>query len=100
MVAYLKCVDYDKSELFWNNAHVWRKKVCGYNPTNSIPTVKYGGGSINLAGPLHIIKENMIGEMTQDEFEQHLMPSAKKWEKKDIFPNTQQKHSRMVLKKM
>jgi hypothetical protein len=39
-------------ELFGHNDHryVWRKKGEAWKPKNTIPTVKYGGGSIMLCG--------------------------------------------------
>lgn len=44
--------DETKLELFGhrNVAFVWRKKGEAYNPKNTIPTVKHGGGSIMLWG--------------------------------------------------
>ena len=43
-------IDETKIELFSHNdvSHVWRKKGEAYNPKNTVPTVKHGGGSINV----------------------------------------------------
>lgn len=41
--------DETKTELFGDNsAHVWRKKGYTYNPKNTVPTVKHGGGCIAI----------------------------------------------------
>ena len=44
--------DETKIELFSHNdvSHVWRKKGEAYNPKNTVPTVKHGGGSIMMWG--------------------------------------------------
>ena len=41
-----------KSELFGLNAKldVWQKQSIAHHPSNNIPTMKYGGGSIMLWG--------------------------------------------------
>ncbi len=51
--------------------HVWRRKNAAYDPKNTIPTVKHGGGNIMLwgcfsakgTGQLHRIKGMMDGAM-------------------------------------
>uniref|UniRef100_A0AAY5KNH1 Transposase Tc1-like domain-containing protein n=1 Tax=Esox lucius TaxID=8010 RepID=A0AAY5KNH1_ESOLU len=65
--------DETKIELFGLNSscHVWRKKKDEYNPKNTIPTVKHGGGNIILwgcfsakgTGRLHRIEGRMDGAM-------------------------------------
>ena len=44
--------DKNKLELFgqWDVAFVWRKKGEAFNPKNTLPTVKQGGGNIMLWG--------------------------------------------------
>ena len=44
--------DETKIELFGINStcHVWRKRNAEYNPKNTIPTVKHGGGNLMLWG--------------------------------------------------
>ena len=44
--------DETKLELFghMDAAYVWRKKGEAYNPKNTVPTVKHGGGNIMLWG--------------------------------------------------
>ena len=44
--------DETKIELFGinSNRHVWRKRNAEYNPKNTIPTVKHGGGNLMLWG--------------------------------------------------
>ncbi|CDQ57887.1 unnamed protein product [Oncorhynchus mykiss] len=64
--------DETKIELFGLNStrRVWRKKKDEYNPKNTIPTVKHGGGNIILwgcfsakgTGRLHRIEGRMDGE--------------------------------------
>ncbi len=62
-----------KIELFGINStrHVWRRRNAAYDPKNTIPTIKHGGGNIMLwgcfsakgTGQLHRIKGSMDGAM-------------------------------------
>ncbi len=64
--------DETKIQLFGINStrHVWRKRNVAYNPKNTIPTLKHGGGNMlwgcfSAKGPgqLHRIKGTMDGAM-------------------------------------
>ncbi len=65
--------DETKIELFGINStcRVWRRRNAAYDPKNTIPTVKHGGGIIMLwgcfsakgTGQLHRIKGTMDGAM-------------------------------------
>ncbi len=65
--------DETKIELFGINSTrcVWRRRNAAYDPKNTIPTVKHGGGNIMLwgcfsakgTGQLHRIKGTMDGAM-------------------------------------
>ncbi len=65
--------DETKIQLFGINStyRVWRRRNATYDPKNTIPTVKHGGGNIMLWGcfsakgtwQLHHIKETMDGAM-------------------------------------
>ncbi len=65
--------DETKIQLFGINStrRVWRRRNATYDPKNTMPTVKYGGGNIMLwgcfsakgTGPLHHIKGTMDGAM-------------------------------------
>ena len=68
--------DETKIELFGINStrRVWRKRNAEYNPKNTIPTVKHGGGNLMLwgrfsakgTGRLHRIKGRMNGAMYRE----------------------------------
>ena len=79
--------DETKIELFGHNStkRVWRKKNEEYNPKNTIPTVKHGGGSIMLwgcfsahgTGRVHCIKERMTGAVYCEILGNNLLPSVR-----------------------
>ena len=78
--------DETKIELFGINStrHVWRKRNAEYNPKNTIPTVKHGGGNLMLwgcfsakgTGRLHRIERRMNGAMW-DILGDNLLPSVR-----------------------
>ncbi|KAG2463316.1 TCB1 transposase, partial [Polypterus senegalus] len=78
--------DETKIELFGVNAmrHVWRKPGIAHQQANTIPTVKYGGGSIMLwgcfvaagTGRLVSIKGKMTAAMYRDILDENLLQSA------------------------
>lgn len=80
--------DETKIELFGLNStrHVWRKKNAAYDPKNTVPTVKHGGGSIMFwgcfsakgTGLLHRITGKMDGAMYRTILRDNLLPSARK----------------------
>ena len=65
--------DETKMELFGHRdvAFVWRKKCEAYNPKNTVPTIKHGGGSIMLwgcfsaSGPGNLVKVDGIMKKEQ-----------------------------------
>ncbi|KAI4891988.1 hypothetical protein NFI96_034203 [Prochilodus magdalenae] len=79
--------DETKIELFGLNStrHVWRKTNDEYNPKNTIPTVKHGGGNIILwgcfsakgTGRLHRIVGRMDGAMYREILANNLLPSVR-----------------------
>ena len=79
--------DETKIELFCINSTrcFWRKRNAEYNPKNTIPTVKHGGGNLMLCGcfsakgtgRLHRIKGRMNGAMYQDILGDNLLPSVR-----------------------
>ena len=67
--------DETKIELFGiNSTRVWRKRNAEYNPKNTIPTVKHGGGNLMLwgcfstkgTGRLHLIEGRMNRDMYRE----------------------------------
>lgn len=80
--------DETKIELFGiNSTHrVWRERHAAYDPKNTIPTVKHGGGNIMLwgcfsaqgTGLLHRINGRMDGAMYRKILSENLLPSARK----------------------
>lgn len=80
--------DETKIELFGLNStrHVWRKKNAAYDPKNTVPTVKHGGGNIMFwgcfsakgTGLLHRISGKMDGAMYRAVLRDNLLPSARK----------------------
>ena len=79
--------DETKMELFGINStrHVWRKRNAVYNPKNTIPTVKHGGGNLMLwgcfsakgIGRLHCIERRMNGVMFREILGDNLLPSVR-----------------------
>ncbi|CDQ73294.1 unnamed protein product [Oncorhynchus mykiss] len=79
--------DETEIELFGPNCthRVWRKKKDEYNPKNTIPTVKHGGGNIILwgcfsakgTGQLHLIEGRMDGAMYREILANNLLPSVR-----------------------
>ncbi|KAJ8261001.1 hypothetical protein COCON_G00167240 [Conger conger] len=79
--------DETKIELFGINStrSVWRKRNAEYNPKNTIPTVKHGGGNLMLwgcfsakgTGRLHRIEGRMNGAMYQEILGDNLLPSVR-----------------------
>ena len=79
--------DETKIELFGINStcHVWRKRNAEYNPKNTIPTVKHGGGNLMLwgyfsakgTGQLHCIEGRMNGAMYREMLGDNLLPSVR-----------------------
>ena len=80
--------DETKIELFGRNcvSRVWRQKKSAFYPKNTVPTVKFGGGSImfwgcfSSAGPgqLEIIEGRINSEMYWGILERCLVKSAEK----------------------
>ncbi|KAK6320155.1 hypothetical protein J4Q44_G00092620 [Coregonus suidteri] len=74
-------------QLFGLNStrRVWRKKKDEYNPKNTIPIVKHGGGNIILwgcfsvkgTGRLHRIEGRMDGDMYREILANNLLPSVR-----------------------
>ena len=78
--------DETKIELFGLNAkrHVWRKPGTAHHLTNTIPTVKHGGGSIMLWGCFSVagtgrlvrVEGQMNAAMFRDILDENLLQSA------------------------
>ncbi|KAF2351812.1 Transposase Tc1-like [Trinorchestia longiramus] len=76
-----------KIELFGRNStnHAWRQQNEEYKPDCTIPTVKFGGGSIIVWGcfssswvdKVHIIEGTMNGRKYCEILEEQLLPSAR-----------------------
>ena len=64
---------------------VWRRRNAAYDPKNTIPTIKHGGGNIMLwgcfsakgIGQLHRIKGTMDWAMYRQILGENLLPSAR-----------------------
>lgn len=75
--------DETKLELFGHRdvAYVWRKKGEAYNPKNTVPTIKHGGGSIMLWGCFSASGTgNLVrvpGIMKKEDYEQILKENLK-----------------------
>ena len=79
--------DDTKIELFGINStcRVWRKRNAEYNPKNTIPTVKHGGGNLMLwgcfsakgTGRLHSMEGRMNGAMYREILGNNLLPSVR-----------------------
>lgn len=79
--------DETKIELFGINStrRVWRQQNKEFDPRNTIPTVKHGGGNILLwgcfsakgTGQLHRIEGRMDGAMYREILSDNLLPSAR-----------------------
>lgn len=78
--------DETKIELFGRNTstHVWRKTGEDHKPINTIPTVKFGGGSImvwgcfasNGVGEIEVIEGRMDGSKYREILERNVKKSA------------------------
>ena len=79
--------DETKIELFGINSTrcVWRKRNAEYNPKNTIPTVKHGGGNLMLwgcfsakgKGRLHRIEGRKNGALYREILDDNLLPSVR-----------------------
>ena len=79
--------DETKIELFGINStrRVWRTRNAEYNPKNTIPTVKHGGGNLMLwgcssakgTGRHHCIEGRMNGAMNPEILGDNLLPSVR-----------------------
>ena len=79
--------DETKIELFGidSTRRVWRKRNAEYNPKNTVPTVKHGGGNLMLwgcfsakrTGQLHRIEGRMNGDMYREILGNNLLPTVR-----------------------
>ena len=79
--------DETKMELFGINStcQVWRKRNAEYNPKNTIPILKHGGGNLMLwrcfsakwTGRLHRIEGRMNGAISREILGDNLLPSVR-----------------------
>ena len=79
--------DETKIELFAiSSTHrVWGKRNAEYNPKNTIPTMKHGGGNLmfwgcfsaKATGQLHRIEGRMNGAMYREILANNLLPSVR-----------------------
>ena len=78
-----------KNELFGYNYinHVWRKDGEAYSRKNTVPTVKFGGGSIMIwgcfsvkgMGKISVIDGKMNAENYKQILQENLMSSVESW---------------------
>ncbi|KAK6329376.1 hypothetical protein J4Q44_G00013540 [Coregonus suidteri] len=86
-ITFKNHLNHEPALLFGLNStrRVWRKKKDKYNPKNTIPTVKHGGGNIILwgcfsakgTGRLHRIEGRMDGAMYREILANNLLPSVR-----------------------
>lgn len=104
--------DETKMELFGHNdqRYIWRQSGEAYNPKNTIPTVKHGGGNIMLwgcfaangTGKLHKVEGIMKKEQYIEILEENLKSSAKQLHLKRGWTFQQDndpKHTALVVQK-
>lgn len=104
--------DETKIELFGRNSasSVWRKRGESHSPKNTIPTVKFGGGSIMIwacfcskgTGELKIIEGKMNALMYRDVLSEKLMQSVHSFHFENGFVFQQDndpKHTSKLMKK-
>ena len=82
--------DETKIELFGHNYqnHVWRKDSEAYSPKNSIPTVKFGGGSVMIwgcfsvkgVGKTSVLDSKMNAQKYKQILQENLMSSVESLE--------------------
>ena len=82
--------DETKIELFGHNYqnHVWRKDGEAYSPKNTVPTVKFGGGSIMIwecfsvkgVGKISVIDSKMNAQKYKEILQENMMSSVESLE--------------------